>query len=70
MDYTDPVTEQVGVPDRRIVHNMEHGHVVMSYNLPDQEDVDRLQQVHLGLSDHGLWLITRPYDKMRKARSP
>ena len=29
VDYIDPVTEQVGVPDRRIVHNMEHGHVVM-----------------------------------------
>ena len=66
VDYTDPVTEQVGVPDRRIVHNMEHGHVVMSYNLPDQEDVERLQQVHLSLSDHGLWLITRPYDKIEE----
>ena len=66
VDYTDPVTEQVGVPDRRIVHNLEHGHVVMSYNLPDQEDVERLQQVHLGLSDHGLWLISRPYDKIEE----
>ena len=70
MDYTDPVTEQVGVPDRRIVHNMEHGHVVMSYNLPDQEDVERLQQVHLGLSRPQPVADHRPYDKIEKARSP
>ena len=66
VDYTDPVTEQVGVPDRRIVHNMEHGHVVISYNLTDQKDIERLQRVHLGLSDHALWLITRPYDKIEE----
>ena len=62
--YIDPVTERLGVPDRALVHNLEHGNVVMSYNLPVQDDVDRLEQVHLNLNDSDLWLITRHYDKI------
>ena len=56
--YIDPVTEREGVPDRAIVHNLEHGNVVMSYNLPSEDDIDRLRQVHFGLLDSDQWLIT------------
>ena len=38
------------IPDEIIVHNMEHGHVVISHNLSDQE-VNGLLQVVGGLGD-------------------
>jgi hypothetical protein len=66
--YIDPVTEREGVPDRAIVHNLEHGNVVMSYNLPSEDDIDRLRQVHFGLLDSDQWLITRPYDKIAEGK--
>jgi len=31
------------VPDERIVHNMEHGQVIISYNLTDDAEVERLK---------------------------
>ena len=66
--YVDPVTGREGVPDRTLVHNLEHGNVVMSYNLPEQEDVDLLREVHLELRDSSQWLITRPYDKIAEGQ--
>ena len=54
--YTSPV------PDERIVHNMEHGNIVVSYNLADQAQVDELQDAFddIGLSNS--WGVARPYD--------
>ena len=52
------------VPDETVVHNMEHGHVVISYNLPDPEAVAALVQVAEGLSDLDRWGIVRPYSKI------
>ncbi len=66
--YVDPVTGGEGVPDRALVHNLEHGNIVMSYNLPNQEDVDHLQAVHFGLTDHDQWLVTRPYDEIEEGK--
>ena len=66
--YIDPVTERVGVPDRALVHNLEHGNVVMSYNLTTQEDIDHLQRVHSSLRDYDLWLVTRYYDKLEEGQ--
>jgi hypothetical protein len=50
-----------GLPDERIVHNLEHGNIVVSYNLPNPEEVDQLKNI---VSDVGLanvWGVTRFY---------
>ena len=57
---------QAQVPDERIVHNMEHGQVVISYNLPNEEDVARLLDVAEGLPDMESWTVVRPYDKIEE----
>ena len=50
--------------DERVVHNMEHGHVIISYNLSDPGEVGRLIDVAEGLSQLGMWGIVRPYSKI------
>ena len=50
-----------GVTDELVVHNMEHGNVVMSYNLTDDADKERLREVHENLNGNGEWLVTRFY---------
>ena len=40
------------VPDERVVHNLEHSNIVISYNLPDRENVESLREVW---EDMGLW---------------
>ena len=53
-----------GLDDERIVHNMEHSNLVVSYNLNDPEAV---QQLRDAMDDVGLarvWGLTRSYDKM------
>ena len=50
------------VPDEIVLHNLEHGNVVMSYNLTDSSDVARLKEVHSSLGGSDDWLVTRPYD--------
>lgn len=62
--YINPVDEQEGVPDRALVHNLKHGNIVISYNLPKGEEVDRLKEVHFSLADSDQWLITRPYKEI------
>ena len=52
---------EVGVADELIVHNMEHGNVVISYNLTDNADKERLREIHDSLDGNDLWLITRFY---------
>ena len=47
--------------DEQVVHNMEHGNVIMSHNLIDPLDVARLKNVHDSLSGSGDWLVTRAY---------
>ena len=50
--------------DRSIVHNLEHSNIVVSYNLPDEAQVDQLKSA---LDDIGLsriWGVTRSYDKI------
>ena len=53
-----------GLPDERIVHNLEHGNIVVSYNLANPGDVDQLKDTvdSIGLST--VWGITRFYDKI------
>ena len=50
--------------DELIVHNMEHGHVIISHNLRDPAQVETLRQVVAGLPSESRWGITRPYSKI------
>ena len=50
-----------GVRDEVTLHNLEHGNVIMSYNLTDPEDIGRLREVHDGLPVGNEWLVTRFY---------
>ncbi len=53
-----------GIDDRSITHNLEHGNIIVSYNLPDESQVDELKSAidDIGLSR--IWGITRSYDKI------
>ncbi len=53
------------VSDERVVHNLEHSNVIISYNLPNPADVDALQEVYNGLEgwkDH--FTVARAYSKI------
>ena len=65
-EWADCGIHEAQVPDERIVHNMEHGQVVISYNLPDEEDAARLLEVAEGLPDMESWTVVRPYDKIEE----
>ena len=53
-----------GLPDERIVHNLEHGNIVVSYNLASDEEVGRLREVMDNLALAPAWAVTRFYDKI------
>ena len=54
------------VPDEQIVHNLEHSNIVVSYNLPNQADVDALEDVYNGLDEgwRNHFTVFRPYDQL------
>lgn len=54
-----------GLPDEMIVHNLEHGAIVVSYNLA-AEDVARLRTIVDGIGLSQIWGVTRFYDKLSK----
>ena len=51
------------INDEYIVHNMEHGHLIISYNL-DTVDADRLVALAEDLPDLNRYAIVRPYSKI------
>ena len=51
-----------GLPNERIVHNLEHGNIVVSYNLATEEEVDRLKEAMDGIGSSVVWGGTRVYD--------
>ena len=53
-----------GLSDERIVHNLEHGNIVVSYNLASEEEVDRLRDALESIGKNAIWGVTRSYDKM------
>ena len=53
-----------GAPDEQMVHNMEHGQVIISYNLSDDGDVERLKEIAGSLPGRRSWMIMRPYTKI------
>ena len=58
------------VPDARIVHNLEHGNVVISYNLPDEEEAERFRQIAEDLPGLGIWGVVRPYTSIESGDLP
>ena len=53
-----------GLPDERIVHNLEHGNIVVSYNLPDGGELDQLKGFMDNFELAPAWAVTRYYDKI------
>ena len=53
-----------GLPDERIVHNLEHSNIVVSYNLTTPEEVDELRDVMDSVGLAGVHGVTRFYDKI------
>ena len=53
-----------GLPDERIVHNLEHGNIVVSYNLSTKEEVDQLRDALDGVGLSEIWGVIRSYDKI------
>lgn len=53
------------VPDERVVHNLEHSNIIISYNLPNASDIDALEDVY---NDLGAWkdhyTVVRSYPKI------
>ncbi len=52
------------LPDERVVHNMEHGHIVVSYNLLLESDVQALRDSLNDIGLNNVWGIARAYHDM------
>ena len=48
--------------DERIVHNLEHGNIVISYNLGDQSKIDQLREAFNDIGPSRIWGVARPYE--------
>ena len=53
-----------GLEDERIVHNLEHGNIVVSYNLTDPAQINQLRDAVDDIGSANVWGITRSYDKI------
>lgn len=53
-----------GVRDERVVHNMEHSNIVVSYNLATEGEVDQLRQAMSDIGLANVWGITRSYENI------
>ena len=53
-----------GLPDERVVHNLEHSNIVVSYNLTSPEEVKELRDVMDSVGLAGSHGVTRFYDKI------
>lgn len=62
--YTDPI------PDERVVHNLEHSNIVISYNLPNEADVDALQDTYDTLEEgwRNHFTVVRPSDQLAEGQ--
>ena len=53
-----------GLPDERVVHNLEHGNIVVSFNFTNPAQVTALRQVLDGVRQFDDWGVARSYDKI------
>jgi hypothetical protein len=53
-----------GLPDELAVHNLEHGNIVVSYNLVTEEEIARLLSAVNGVAQVRDWGVVRRYDKL------
>ena len=53
-----------GLPDEVITHNLEHGNIVISYNLTNPAQVSALREALDGVSQFGSWGVARSYDEI------
>ena len=53
-----------GLPDERTTHNLEHGNIVVSYNLPLESDVQALRSAVGDVGLANVWGVTRFYPKI------
>ena len=56
----------VEINDEFLVHNLEHGHVIISYNLPDPADVERMRSLAQDLRNLERYGVVRPYSKIEE----
>lgn len=52
------------VPDEVIVHNMEHGNVVMNYHVNNPDGLEKLKNIHSSLNGGEQWLVARYYTEI------
>jgi Protein of unknown function (DUF3105) len=52
------------LPDERMVHNLEHGNIVVNYNLTSEEQVQQLRDIFNGIGEANIWGIARFYDEI------
>ncbi|MCI0845346.1 MAG: DUF3105 domain-containing protein [Chloroflexi bacterium] len=53
-----------GLPDERVVHNLEHGNIIVSYNFTNPAEVTALRLVLDGVRQFDDWGVARSYDKI------
>ena len=53
-----------GLRDEMITHNLEHGNIVVSYNLTNPAQVTELRQVLDGVGQFNNWGVARFYDEI------
>ena len=55
-----------GLPDELIVHNLEHGNIVVSYNVSAEQAITALRRALASIDLAEEWGVTRFYDKIPK----
>ena len=53
------------LPNEQIVHNMEHGQIVVSYNLATESDVQLLRDTLNNIELYKIWGLARKYDSIQ-----
>ena len=53
-----------GLPNERIVHNLEHSNIVISYNFSSESEIERLKDVLKGIGLNNTLGVTRFYEKI------
>jgi hypothetical protein len=55
---------ETGLPDERATHNLEHGIIVVSYNLATAQEVEQLRTALTSIRLYEDWGLTRFYDQI------